>query len=677
MKYQDSLTAQVIMSAPARVIGLNVTIAAAAQILLKYGEVGLSVVDQSGQLIGILLKRDVEIAIHYGFGHAFVVEHLSPLTQIITLETTLVEITNLFLNSQVTYVPVVEQGNVIGAVTSDNLLLALLQNQIDLQKNVADDSFNNFPENCEENLQENCGALRFANSTLQGDLKSQHRHSHVVENPGNQLNQGDSVQKINITAPNHDSVQTLLRKKLSPALLALIDQLAQAAEQRNWQLFLVGGGVRDLLLADSEEPLFLSDLDLVVDGYQRTLSISEPPDSTSESEPIAPAVVLAKTLLRNYPAARLEVHGQFQTAALLWENDPTLHSLGIDIATARTEFYAYPAANPEVERSAIRQDLYRRDFTVNALALQLTISQSGKLLDLFNGVEDLNTRQIRVIHPNSFIEDPTRIYRAVRFATRLGFQLEPRTRQFIHHAVQSGIYDQVKSKREIRKSQAKIQRTPALETRLRSELKYILQASYWQSALRMLEELDALKCIDLNLQLTHSLWLKIRLVDSYLQKFDPQKTLIHWQIRLETLISSLDVAARQTVCENLQLPLESAERLYKFETVSAEITDSLPQCQRPSQIVKQLKPHNLPLLTLVAAHSNSENRHKIRQYLTYWQGIKPPLNGNDLKQMGYQPGQQFKLILEAVLSASLDGIITNKESAKEFVLSHYPQLTKP
>ena len=102
-------------------------------------------------------------------------------------------------------------------------------------------------------------------------------------------------------------------------------------------------------------------------------------------------------------------------------------SLWVDIATARTEFYPYPAANPQVEASSIRQDLYRRDFTINALALRLTTPNQGELLDFFGGTVDLRSRQVRVLHANSFIEDPTRIYRAVRFAVRLGFAIEPQT----------------------------------------------------------------------------------------------------------------------------------------------------------------------------------------------------------------------------------------------------------
>ncbi|MHC5828553.1 MAG: poly(A) polymerase, partial [Nostoc sp.] len=140
----------------------------------------------------------------------------------------------------------------------------------------------------------------------------------------------------------------------------------------------------------------------------------------------------------------------------------------------RTEFYPYPAANPEVEASSIRQDLYRRDFTINALALRLTTPRTGvgaqqaaPLLDFFGGLIDLQAKQIRVLHANSFIEDPTRIYRGVRFAVRFGFQIEPQTEEFIRYAINSGVYDRTAQENS---------RTPALQTRLKTELKHILEA---------------------------------------------------------------------------------------------------------------------------------------------------------------------------------------------------------
>jgi tRNA nucleotidyltransferase (CCA-adding enzyme) len=124
----------------------------------------------------------------------------------------------------------------------------------------------------------------------------------------------------------------------------VIGTLAKKAEKQGWNLYLVGGAVRDLLLETPENTLLLQDIDLVVDGFHRAADVGA-------------GVELAKQLQECYPQARLSEHGEFQTAALLWHKDPELGSLWVDIATARTEFYPYPAANPEVEASSIRQDL--------------------------------------------------------------------------------------------------------------------------------------------------------------------------------------------------------------------------------------------------------------------------------------------------------------------------------
>ncbi|MFM7579112.1 MAG: poly(A) polymerase, partial [Microcystaceae cyanobacterium] len=163
------------------------------------------------------------------------------------------------------------------------------------------------------------------------------------------------------------------RERLQPELWQLLEQAGQVATAQGWHLYLVGGAVRDLLLREEDETLFLQDIDLVVDGFHQT----------AEAEA---GVQLARLLQAFYPQARLSVHGSFQTAALLWHRDPVLGSLWVDIATARTEFYPYPAANPVVEASSIRQDLYRRDFTINALALRLTSPRQGELLDFFGGM---------------------------------------------------------------------------------------------------------------------------------------------------------------------------------------------------------------------------------------------------------------------------------------------------
>jgi tRNA nucleotidyltransferase (CCA-adding enzyme) len=598
------LTAREIMSSPVRTIRPDTSIAEAHRILLRYGHSGLSIVNSKDQLVGIISRRDIDIALHHGFSHAPVKGYMTPQLKTITPETTLPEIESLMVTYDIGRLPVLEKDNLVGIVTRTDVLRQLHQQQ-----------------------------------------KSQE----VTNSDG--------------FSPSYCSLlQSRLKARINPKLLELLEKAAQLAEKQNLQLYLVGGAVRDLLLANPNDKLLLTDLDLVVDGcyYQSHLQDKESP----------PAVVLGKALQQSYPAARLEIHGQFQTAALLWHNDPVLDSLWIDIATARTEFYPYPAANPEVEASSIRQDLYRRDFTINALALRLTSPQSGELLDFFGGLSDLQNRLIRVLHPNSFIEDPTRIYRAVRFAVRLGFELEIQTKNYIQYAIGSGVYEK---KWHQDSASDVIQKVPALETRLKSELKYILQADYWQLALQLLGELKALRCIHPTLELDEQLWRNIRLVDRCLQQFDPEKKqLTHWQIRLEVILAHLAPQYRQIVAEALQLPLDNIQRLQQLEQSKTEINQSISNCQYPSQFVKLLKPYDLPLLILVSVQSPRFVRRKIWQYLTQWSTVKPLLNGNDLKALGYKPSHQFKQMLEDLLAATLDGVISDRPAAEELIVSRYP-----
>ncbi|MFZ1024742.1 MAG: CBS domain-containing protein [Limnoraphis robusta] len=601
-------TAKELMSSPVRTIRPETSIAEAHRILLRYGHSGLSVVDEQDKLVGIISRRDLDIALHHGFSHAPVKGYMTPQLKTITPDTTLPEIESLMVTYDIGRLPVLEGNNLVGIVTRTDVLRLLHQQQ------------------------------QPKKTLMQGCI------------PGSTCN----------------SIQELLEERLAPPLLKLLNRLAELTQQRGWQLYLVGGAVRDLLLADPEKTLLLTDIDLVVDGCHQSLEVTENPQQKAKNPP---AVELASALQKSYSNARLDVHGQFQTAALLWHNDPILDSLWIDIATARTEFYPYPAANPEVEASSIRQDLYRRDFTINALALRLTQPHQGELLDFFGGVNDLENRKIRVLHANSFIEDPTRIYRAVRFAVRLGFDIEFQTKDYIQYAINSGIYERVQSQ-----NYSAQQRVPALETRLKSELKYILQAPYWKPALQLLGELKALRCIHPTLELNPELWRQVQFVDRCLLRFDAEKTLTHWQVRLEVLIAHLAPEYRGDVAETLQFPVDSTERLQQLESAKAEVVKLMPECQLASQFYRLLVPYNLPMLILIAVQCPRWVRRRIWQYLTHWWNIKPLLNGNDLKQLGYKPSSQFKQMLDDLLVATLDKEICDRKSAEAFIQAKYSLL---
>ncbi|MEH1906464.1 CBS domain-containing protein [Nostoc sp.] len=593
-------TARDLMSSPVRTILPETTIAEAQRILLRYGHSGLSVVDTQKQLVGIISRRDIDIALHHGFSHAPVKGYMTRNLKTIMPDTTLPEIESVMVTYDIGRLPVMENEQLVGIVTRTDVLRELHQER-----------------------EEDRGSEEQAKTRRRGESN---------------LN----LQK--------------LQNKLAPQLWQLLTTASQEAEKRGWHLYLVGGAVRDLLLAQASGTLMIKDIDLVVDGFHKSADVGA-------------GVELAKALQQLYPAARLEIHGAFQTAALLWHKDPELDSLWVDIATARTEFYPYPAANPEVEASSIRQDLYRRDFTINALALRLTTPRAGvgaqaaaPLLDFFGGLIDLQAKQIRVLHANSFIEDPTRIYRGVRFAVRFGFQIEPQTEEFIRYAINSGVYDRTAQENS---------RTPALQTRLKTELKHILEAPYWKSALQLLDNLGALQCIHPSLKLDMEVIRQLRLLERCLRRFDPQPTIIHWEMRLETLIAHLAAEYRAKVAKNLQLPEDSIARLKNLAQVQTEVMTLLPTLQRPSQVVQLLRQYDLPMLILIAVQSPREIRHQIWEYLTVWANVQPLLNGNDLKKLGYKPGPQYRQILDDVLAATLNGVIKDRFEAEEFLAQHY------
>lgn len=592
------LTARELMSSPVRSIRPDTSIEEAQRILLRYGHSGLAVVDEDGQLLGIISRRDIDIALHHGFHHAPVKGYMTTTLKTITPEVILPEIETLMVTYDIGRLPVLDGTQLVGIVTRTDLLRQLHQEQAERE-------------------------------------------------PRRRAARGQAC-------PMPAAMWDMLRDRLDTPLWDLLMTAAKLAENRGWQLYLVGGAVRDVLLeknaADSGDTLLFADIDLVVDGFHR-------------SADQAAGVELAHALQESYPNAKLQVHGRFQTAALLWHQDDTLDSLWVDIATARTEFYPYPAANPEVEASSIRQDLYRRDFTINALAARLTSPRQGELLDFFGGLLDLQNRRIRVLHANSFIEDPTRIFRAVRFSVRLGFDLDPQTEEYIRHAIASGIYQRI---------QHEMERTPALQTRLKRELKLILEAPYWQRALEFLADLDALRCLHSSLTLTDELEWNLRRVSRWLKRYDPHTTLEHWRVLLEVILAELDPADREMVAEGLQLPLDSIQRLSQLAELEAQLPDDLAACDRPSQIVHLLTPYSRETLLLLMNRFPRPTRGILWRYLIDWSVRPSLLDGNDLKQLGYQPGKDFKQILETIRDAHLDGKLATPDDARALVQTTFP-----
>lgn len=595
------VTAQDVMSSPAKTINQTTSLADAQQILLRYGHGGLCVVNDKEKLQGIITRRDIDLALHHGFSAASVKGHTTHNVKTASPDTPLSEIQSLMAAYNMGRLPVLDEDELVGIITRTDVLRQMYPIQLSQQ-----------------------AALLPSPAIVYKRLQT--------------------------------SLQAYPTALKTGELWTLTTQIAKAAEQQGWHLYIVGGAVRDLLLAPKDAMVSLQDIDLVVD--------------TSRSSTVTGAgVVLAQQIQTNYPDADLQVHGDFQTATLMWRERGNYGPLIIDIATARTEFYPYPAANPEVESSSIRQDLYRRDFTINAMAVRLTAPQPGLLLDFFGGHLDIQQRQVRVLHANSFIEDPTRIFRAVRFAVRLGFSIDSQTERFIRYAIESGIYEDLQT-------QQTIKRMPALQTRLQAELRYILQANYWAQCLRLLDQMGALSCLHPDLTIDTKLWKQMHRAGRWRQIFisrvGKELEVEPWLVRLEALLAHVAVGAK--IARKLQLPLGTIQRLEHLSQAEAVLLNQFNQPAPPktSDVYHSLIVYDLPTLLLMSIRYPQQIGPYVWHHITQLIHIRPPLNGRDLKQLGYPPGPLYRQILTALTDATLNGEITSPTAATTYLNQHYP-----
>lgn len=396
----------------------------------------------------------------------------------------------------------------------------------------------------------------------------------------------------------------------------LYSQVGVSAAKLNMVAYAVGGSVRDLILA---VPTF--DLDFVVEGS---------------------AVELANAMETAFPA-RLQVvarHDRFQTATLEFFADQKRE---IDFSTARTEFYEFPAALPTVEASQLEQDLLRRDFTINALAICLNPGRYGTLVDLFGGLEDLKQRIVRVLHPFSFIEDPTRIIRAVRFAGRLGFEIEPKTKELAKRAIAMGIFDNLGG------------------VRMRTELRYILESPARLKSLDLLAEIGGrLGYLDAELEYSPHIRTLIRRAERLLKGYKLSEP---WCVYLALLISQLHESRLEAVMERLHLGNEQKAIIRKGLEIPAQLGEVDVRGIKNSQVYGLLKgkPEESLAIAACMARPGVPLRRLIRLYLEHLERVHVDLTGSDLVVMGVKQGPEIGRLLQQLLAAKLDGEISTRE----------------
>jgi tRNA nucleotidyltransferase (CCA-adding enzyme) len=418
-----------------------------------------------------------------------------------------------------------------------------------------------------------------------------------------------------------------LEEVLGQTGAALIRAVAAFAQEQNIPLYLVGGVVRDLLL---KRPNF--DIDFVAEGS---------------------AIKLAEMLRTRY-GGKVSSFTPFGTAK--WEFDEAAsRSLGlpladlprhVDFATARNEFYEHPTALPTVYDSSIKLDLHRRDFTINTLAVQLSPA-SGRVLDFYGGLNDLRAGRIRALHSLSFVDDPTRVLRAVRFAGRLHFTIEPRTAELITTAL------------------------PMLGRitgeRLRNELDLLLGETQPENGLMELQARGALAAIHSAFVLSPRIGERFRAARDItipwpLETAEPAP--LYWHL----LAADIPADKLPAWSERLMFARGVAESLLNTAQIVQHSIDLRPADLRPSQIVPLLE--GVPELALAAAWLAADDmlvRERIRQYQLEWRHIRPHHDGDALKAMGLKPGRCFGVILSRLRAARLDGDVSDEAGEKRLI----------
>jgi len=433
--------------------------------------------------------------------------------------------------------------------------------------------------------------------------------------------------------PRTKSVRKLLEERLPKEVLTILKKAGEIAEQSQETIYLVGGTVRDLLLRDTN-----LDIDLVVEGD---------------------GIPFSRRLAEKFPGCRVRSHEKFGTAVVLFPD-----GFKIDIATARLEYYERPGALPTVETSSIKRDLYRRDFTINTLAVCLNPSRFGQVLDFFGGSRDIKEKIIRVLHNLAFVEDPTRIMRAIRFSSRFGFVISKHTTTLMRGALKMQVFENVEGKR------------------IANELIHILEGRSPTSCLNVMAGYGVLSAIHHALGFddrTRNLFDSVAGVLSWWKYLFRKDKMDAWRVYLLALTDGVSHDDYANILERLAFP--TSARL-KALTERAEIRKTLAffasnHVILPSVVVNVLKSFCLEsLLFMMAKTSRDLTRMWISEYITSLRYIKPFLTGNNLKEMGFQPGPLFSTILSMLRDARLNGEAASAEDEMRLIRTTYPVTDK-
>ncbi|MFO7666830.1 MAG: CBS domain-containing protein [Desulfobacterales bacterium] len=441
--------------------------------------------------------------------------------------------------------------------------------------------------------------------------QSQQNYSELSDQPKEQV----SARTRNIVK--------FIEERLSKHLIDLLRKIGKVANEIGCGAYVIGGFVRDLLLYRNNE-----DIDIVIEG-----------DGIAFAKKYAQLV-----------GARVHIYGKFGTAVVIFPD-----GFKIDVASARMEYYKFPAALPTVEMSSIKLDLFRRDFTINTLAIQLNPERFGTLIDFFAAQKDIKEKAIKVLHNLSLVEDPTRVFRAIRFEQRFGFTIGKLTSGLIENAVKMDFFKRLSGRRVF------------------SELKQILGEENPAPSIVRLNDYGLLKVIHPSLTLSKDLISSLNSVKQVLSWHDLlflDESYMKWAVYFMVLFRHCEVDVSKEICDQFEIAPKYQEIFCKerFEAERCLYRLEMDNKIKNTVLYKELSAFRIELILYMMAVTKKERAKKaISFFITQLRQIKISVSGKDLKEMRLEPGPLYRIILQAVLEAKINGQLKTKNDELNFV----------
>ena len=560
-----------LMTSPAITIEPHATCKIAGNMMTRYNINSLLVVDKKNNSYeGYITRQIIEKVLHHKLSHLPVKEYMNSEVSYISSDADVLQIENIIIEGKHRILPVIDNGWIKGVITRTDLLNYLVQHNKALKKNGAE------PE-------------------IKRNAKKR-------------------------------QIENILYQRLDSRIKQLLQNIGRTGNDLGFNMFVVGGFVRDLLLHRQNE-----DIDIVVEG-----------------DGIEFARVYAKK-----QGCRINTHRKFGTAVIIFPDN-----FKIDVASARLEYYQTPAALPIVEKSSIKLDLARRDFTINTLAISLNPDNFGTMIDYFGANRDLKDKTIRIIHNLSFVEDPTRIFRAIKFSNRFGFKIGKVTSNLIHNAIKIDCFKNLSGLRVL------------------SELKQIFEEENPIPAIRTMEVYGLEKVIHKELIFIPNTYHLLESVNKTLSWHDllyVDEEYPRWAVYFMAILNRCSYKVCEEICNRLKVPVKergillekrykAEKQLHLIETASNYTKEDL------YWILINLKTEFI--LYMMALAKTDDTRKAISNFYTHQRSIKPYIQGRDLLKIGIPSGTVFSTIFKQILTAKLEGQLKTKKEEIKFATDY-------